>query len=91
MCGRRSRKFSLGSRELKENQDDDLENNDTSDENSNFKNENELKENAQFGQQEDSGIKKKVDDIRNKKKFKRYRIQEVIKVRQILLIQIIYF
>ncbi len=75
--------------ELKENQDDDLENNDTSDENSNFKNENELKENTQFGQQEDSGIKKKVDDIRNKKKFKRYRIQEVIKPNQIILVQIV--
>ena len=75
--------------ELKENQDDDLESNDTSDENSNFKNENELKENTQFGQQEDSGIKKKVDDIRNKKKFKRYRIQEVIKPNQIILVQIV--
>ena len=75
--------------ELKENQDEDLENNDASDENSNFKNENELKENTQFGQQEDSGIKKKVDDIRNKKKFKRYRIQEVIKPNQIILVQIV--
>ena len=75
--------------ELKENQDDDLESNDTSDENSNFKNENELKENTQFGQQEDSGIKNKVDDIRNKKKFKRYRIQEVIKPNQIILVQIV--
>ena len=74
---------------LKENQDDDLESNDTSDENSNFKNENELKENTQFDQQEDSGIKKKVDDIRNKKKFKRYRIQEVIKPNQIILVQIV--
>ena len=74
--------------ELKENQDDDLENNDTSDESSNFKSENELKENTQFGQQEDSRIKK-VDDIRNKKKFKRYRIQEVIKPNQIILVQIV--
>ena len=53
--------------ELKENQDDDLENNDTSDESSNFKNENELKENTQFGQQEDSGIKKKLKILGIKK------------------------
>lgn len=75
-----------------ESESDDSEDDSTEDaSNEDLKNSEDVEESSktESPQLEKNSYEKKISDIRAKKKFKRYRIQEVIKPGQIILLQIV--
>ncbi|MAW01488.1 MAG: ribonuclease E/G [Candidatus Pelagibacter sp.] len=76
-------------KELKETQDIEINNNQINEDIVSDKNDVEKKDQFDENDNNEIDINKKVEDIRNKKKFKRYRIQEVIKPNQVILVQIV--
>ena len=76
-------------KELKETQDIEINNNENNEDIISDKNDVEKKDQFYENDNNEIAINKKVEDIRNKKKFKKYRIQEVIKPNQVILVQIV--
>ena len=76
-------------KELKETQDIEINNNENNEDIISDKNDVEKKDQFYENDNNEIAINKKVEDIRNKKKFKKYRIQEVINPKQVILGQIV--